>query len=179
MNPEIIALLNARSPDTRMLPKGYGSITQADIAHAIGLVHGTGPQLLGRVLYAQQAQWATHIATELYSRLYKHAKRSGWKNIKPLYNLSKLSISLYTNPKRCTQCKGIGQRLISNKVYVCQKCNGSTWNVTRPAEMARVIGVSKVAWANTWDRRLLKANEILSGWEKDFLVDVGKTMKTP
>ena len=179
MNPEIIALLNARSPDTRMLPKGYGSITQIDIAHAIGLVHGTGPQLLGRILYAQQDQWLNHIAIELYSRLYKHAKRSGWKNIKPLYSLSKLSIVLYTKQKRCIQCKGIGQRLIANKVYVCQKCNGSTWNVDRPAEMARAIGVSKWAWPTTWQHRLNVALAQLARWDRLFLSGVGRAIKSP
>ena len=176
MNPEIISILNARSPDMRMLPRGYGALSQIDIAHALGRVENDGARYLGRVLWAEQDQLATPLADCLYSQLLSHARRYRWKNTKALFNLSRLSVQLYCHPKRCVKCKGIGQRHIANKVYICARCNGSTWHVDSQATLARHIGVGKDAWSRVWEYRLKEALAILGDMERELLKDLSKIM---
>lgn len=176
MNPEIIAILNARSPDMRMLPRGHGALSQIDIAHALGRVEKDGPRYLGRVLWAEQDMCAVGLADCLYNDLLSHARRHRWKNINPLYRLSRLSIALYCYPQRCKKCKGIGQRHIANKVYICARCNGSTWNVDSQSALAWQIGVGKDAWSRVWESRLKDALAILGDMERSLLKDLSKIM---
>ena len=176
MNPEIIAILNARSPDMRMLPRGHGSLNQIDIAHAIGRVKGYGPRLIGHVLCAEHGQFAADLAGCLYRHLLSHARLFRWKNTKPLYSLAKLSVALYCYPKRCRKCKGIGKRHIASKVYICARCNGSTWDSEKPAILARLLGVSKPAFAETWEPRLKDSLAILGGMERHLLIDLSKIL---
>lgn len=177
MNDEIMSRLNAHAQDWGMLPPGFGSLGQQDIAMALGFVHGSGPRLLGRVRYAQQDIFAKPLAELLAKKLKLWGRNSKWKNLGPIPRLAEAAVECYCAPKRCGSCKGIGQRVWANRVIVCPACGGSTWRVYRPYEMASYIGVDDANWARTWAARLGVALDILAGWDRRCLAGFDRSLR--
>ena len=176
MSVELLALLNAKIKDIRLLPPGFEHITDQDISFALSFVPGDGPRLLGRIKYADQTAFLASLEYNLYKELKHRARLEKWRNLRPLRALSRLAVSVYTSPKRCKRCRGIGEKKWGAKIIVCPRCEGSTWEPIFSVDFADAIGVSDTRWP-TWRKRLGTALDILAGWDDLCIRGFSKALK--
>lgn len=165
MSAELIARLNPKAQGLEQGPPTFGAISQIDIAHAIAHVPDEGARLLVRVRYAEQPEFRQELILHVTERLIRRASQQKWRNRKPLPQLAAVAVDTFTRPRRCSACRGIGERMWGHRKIVCQQCGGSTWNPYRPSELARAMGVSWHAWENTWAERLGIALDVLGSMD--------------
>lgn len=174
---EILALLNPHGKDLRMLPPGFQHLTSTDISHAISFIRTKGPRLIGRYKHAEQEVFKNSLNNELLISLQKTAKANKWKNTENLQRLADVAISLYCKPKRCTQCKGIGRRKWGDRIIVCSKCDGSTWNTYSDASISRFLGVEPSNFVRVHKERLSVAIRTLIDWDRICCNTIRKSMR--
>lgn len=174
---EILALLNPHSKDLRMLPPGFQHLTPSDISHAVSFIRTKGPRLVGRYKHAEQEVFRNPLNKELLIILSKTAKANKWKNIDNLQMLADVAVTLYCKPQRCTQCKGVGRRKWGDRIIICDKCDGSTWNSLSDAVIARAIGVDPSNFIRVHKERLSVAIRILIDWDRICCNTIRKSMR--
>lgn len=173
---ELLSMLNTRSPDLKMLPPGFGSLSTIDIAHALAKVHSDGARLLGRVMYAQQPSRMMDLVRTVHAELKLIAANKRWKNTEPLWRLAAVAVDLYCFPKRCTKCDGIGQRQWGAKVVVCGRCKGSTWEPIQDRSLSRTLGMAPSTFIQIWHSRLGAALDILSKMDQDCIKGLNRAL---
>lgn len=174
---EILALLNPHGKDLRMLPPGFQHLTSTDISHAISFIKTKGPRLVGRYKHAEQEVFKNSLNNELLIVLQKTAKANKWKNIESLQRLADVAVNLYCRPQRCSQCKGVGKRIWGDRIIVCDKCDGSTWNTYSDAEIAKAIGIDRSNFGRVHKERLSVAIRILIDWDRICCSTIRKSMR--
>ena len=174
---ELLGRINPKAQDLLMLPPGFMALSQIDVAHGLGKVRGRGPRLLGRVMYAEQMEFAPALEYHLLARLKIAAKLENWHNIAHLPSVAKVSTQLYTKPKRCGKCKGRGSRQWAARVIVCPRCCGSSWEPIHNSDLAEAIGVSHSAYTRIWSKRMGLALDILAGWDRRCINGFSNAMR--
>lgn len=187
MSAELLALLNAKIKDLRLLSPGFERITAHDISFALSFVRGAGPRLLGRVRYADQFIFLPPLQYQLLCVLKHRAIIEKWRNIKPLKPLAGLAISVYASPKRCSRCHGHGEKVWGGKILACPRCGvkqadgsltkGTGWEPIFNIDFARAIGVSKSKWGETWRKRFGIALDILAKWDNRCIRRLSSALK--
>jgi hypothetical protein len=166
-SPEILARLNPKTPDMRMLPVGYANLSPSDIAHAVSMIPSVGGRFLARAAYAGDYLSAHGLAKCLLEYARSEAEKRRWRNILPLSIACHETVRHYISPQRCTHCNGIGERIWGGRKITCQHCNGSTWERVFNADIAKKIGVSEENYSRTWNSRMALLSAKLREWDNE------------
>lgn len=173
---EVLTRLNPPSVDLLPMPPGYGSLTMADISHALSFVKPKGAALLGRVMIAQQ-EFLPELKHELVLYLKIEALRLKWRNIGPLPRLAESAISGYIKPRRCWKCKNVRMVIIRSRKITCPVCEGQPVLPVFNTEVAEELGVSDRQYYDTWKIRFGCAWDHLLWWHERCSDDLKNALK--
>lgn len=170
------------TPLARLAPKtlvptgeGFGGhlrLEQCDVAYALSGLKG-GPAALLRAMYAGDTGqgnmrdlylWAWQEAADV-------AAKGGWavpRGVMILRKMSDRAVNelVYPHLTLCPHCSGAKsvQPNQHNPNGDCRLCNGQGVRVPTAEEMADVLGVSSVEWANVWAMRYMRLYARLLEW---------------
>lgn len=174
---EILALLNPRTKDLQSIPAGFEQLNSQDIAHAIGFINAMGPRLLARYKYANHSIFGVPLKDCLLKIMQKQAQRRKWRKSALLDTVCFLAIKMYCHPKRCENCRGIGQRVWGSRLIICPKCQGSTWHSVKNTEVAEVLGIDADTYEKHWKAKLGIATTTLQDWDRECCKEIKKALR--
>jgi hypothetical protein len=114
MSAESISLITARAAKFERGSGGIQDITEADICHALALLHVRGAALLLRVKIAGQETFRPALIAELARRQRDNVSE-----------LAYIAVDEYCAPTLCRTCNGRESHRVGDLLIVCQACNGS------------------------------------------------------
>lgn len=165
MNPEIIALLNAKGLSTDHA-RGNPEITQEDVLFALsgandGVFRLALYKICGRSEEARALYWALTQEMGLRNPIQKWIiKNPGW-----MEKLGSLAVREIIETSYCKPCGGTGRRPNAKKELItCTFCNGSGYKSFGNKRRAKGIGVKR----NEWVKYSVVYNQIfdiLMEWE--------------
>lgn len=155
MSAKVISLLTYKVQSLAASPPGYGGLTQADVAYALGRVYHKGAGLLLRIKYADQREFLNQLESRLLRDVRREAMRERWRIHKPqvLEKLVQIAIIELVNPMRCIRCKGREYVRRQNLWVVCRYCEGSGRLRLPNRYIYSFVGLDKRAWDRMWRER--------------------------
>jgi hypothetical protein len=114
MSAESISLITARAARMERGSGGISDISEADICHALALLHVKGAALLLRVKIAGQETFRPALIIELARRQRDN-----------ISELAYIAVDEYCAPTLCKTCNGRESHRVGDLLIVCQDCNGS------------------------------------------------------
>jgi len=171
---ELLALLTTRIQRFSVTSGGVPAITADDVAHVLGLIAHDGARLYARVKYAGDMRYADGLAQAIRSQLIRTRMLEGelgkmWRVPRPdfLLDIARLIVAEAVDPHTCTWCDGRAEvRPENGAVIMCDACAGTGQRRIRDADRARLIGIAKSSWSETWSARYRDAQiETVDRWE--------------
>jgi hypothetical protein len=173
MDPqELLGLLTARVQRFHLAPGGIPKLTPQDVAHALGMIHNDQARLFARVKYAGQLQYVDGLALHIRKLMLDRAMDELWRIHRKDFCLSMayLMLAESIDPMCCTWCNGRAEvKPEHGPVILCDACNGSGRRRLRELDRARLLGVTRQVWNNTWvDRYKDFKEQTVDKWEAMF-----------
>jgi hypothetical protein len=157
----------------------FNALRASDIAQALALVKNTHARLLMRIKYAGEdrtddfeTQFLSALERGMLGHIVELAAPKRWKVPREnfLRDLGRLALAEHIAPKLCPKCQGRGAVMLRRQLKkVCDRCNGGGRVTISDAERARLLGVSKEAWHQSWRERYRAVAGVL-----DYFDDIGR-----
>lgn len=173
----MVKTMNAAKAVARINPRihcfergigGFGAITEADILLALSLITSQGARLLGRVLYAGQANFQPDLWLTMTLETHIVAGREGWKESgAETGRVCRLALREFLSPRHCSYCKGqesVPDPTNPRLMISCQKCAGQGSRAWSESRRAREAEMGREYWQNHWNERY--CNRILPVLDK-------------
>lgn len=166
---ELLGLLTARVQRFHLAPGGIPKLTAQDVAHALGMIHNDQARLFGRAKYAGEYQYVEGLALYIRRQMLDRALEENWRIHRKEFclSMSYLMLSEAIDPMCCSWCNGRAElKPETGPVIVCDACNGSGRRRVRELDRARLLGVTRQIWNNTWvDRYKDFKEQTVDKWE--------------
>lgn len=184
---ELLALLTTRVQRFAVAPGGIPAITADDIAHALGMIQHDTARLYARVKYAGEVRYAEGVAGAIRSQLIRSRMIDCdlgkiWRVPRPdfLIDMGYLLLAEAVDPHTCSWCDGRAEvRPETGPVIVCGACKGTGRRPMKDFDRARLMGLAKSSWSETWSQRYRDAQvETVDRWD-DMIAGAIKKRMSP
>ena len=148
---------------------GVPAITPEDVAACLGQIPIPGPALLVRAMAGDDT--CLHPLSQTFGQHLAHlAMLKHWKTGPTFWHhfdgLRDCVLHFYLTPDTCKRCHGHGSVTLTTKqVITCPLCEGIGRKEPADLHKARIAGIPRASWEDTWADRYVDARAILSDWE--------------
>lgn len=182
MSAEILTLLNAKTTRFDTGSGGVPSVTQSDIASALGQLNGFQSLLL-RLKFAGQTELTVRFVLEVGIKVLQWSVDEDWKahgsmKLKdPVIAITREAVAEWLSCK-CRTCKGTGEvKVLGGKVVTCKKCDGTGDRPKSTYARAKACKISDHAFADVWKDRYERILELLNREEAQAADDLRRALK--
>ena len=168
---------------------GGESITEHDIAHAMGSLWSDGAALLGRVKWAGQEEYMTKLVKFLVLEVTTLSNQQKWLCTKDeIEKVCRLAIHESISPKLCRSCNGLGELWVKKSPgrpkansppdlrIVCQACEGSGTKQLSVSRLAETAGMNWQKFNRHWLQRYGQITGIVSKYERLFWSGINRKL---
>jgi len=166
MSITTLKLLSDKTSSLELGSASFDSLTQADVAGAMGFVNHEGAELFGHIKFAGHHGMVRKLEALAIDLVTKKARRAGWTSKPDLVAaLVRLAIVEKTGEWNCHNCKGTGELFVSKASLkgrppigndmikaTCPACKGTRKTYLTDRKRYRAVGLTRKAWAS-WDKR--------------------------
>lgn len=162
---------------------GIPALTAHDVAAAIGMAHLSPFQsTLMRVKYCGDETCFLDLRVIWYLLVHDLGMQLGWP--RPNANgpawmiLAFVSLLEHCDPRRCHVCKGAKEITIDAKVIQCQTCKGSGLRAISERKLAKLAGVSRQTWEQSFSPALATCRSELQSIEDQAIRRIRNALVT-
>lgn len=157
---ELFKLLSIKSTDFRAVPGGFGSMTQADVCHAMGGLNKIETLYVYGILLHTDVRAVNSDLAEFHRHLSSHLKRLLPCRQQKAEKLAACCIAKAKAGITCTRCNGHGDYLTAaGRRKECSRCQGSGIMRFRDSDLAKIAAVSVDNWAGNYRKQYAEAEK--------------------